>query len=121
MDNFSVYSVKDKNTGELIATFVNSNLTILKEGVKGKFLDFFVNNPEARKPIEYDYHGEKLLMGNQKDAFEAKLFKYDHRIKDIWDFNRFIPNDRLQEKTSYREEEYTQEMKDILANAPRNE
>ena len=120
MDNFSVYSVKDKNTGELIATFVNSNLTILKEGVKGKFLDFFVNNPEARKPVEYDYHGEKLLMGNQKDAFEAKLFKYDHRIKDIWDFNRFIPNDRLQEETSYREEEYTQEMKDILANAPRN-
>ena len=120
MDDFSVYSVKDKNRGELIATFVNSNLTILKEGIKGKFLDFFVNNPEARKPIEYNYHGEKLLMGNQKDAFEAKLFKYDHRIKDIWDFNRFIPNDRLQEETSYKEEEYTQEMKDILANAPRN-
>lgn len=91
-ENIGKPVIKDKNTGEVIAMFENSNLTIIKEGIKGKFLDFFVNKPSKYGDLDYDYNGEKLLISHYKNAMHAKIFDYNHRIKDIWDFNRFIPN-----------------------------
>ena len=68
----------------------------------------------------------KMWQALERDGFAKKVgnrYEFINNTSKVIDKNgepRFITNDRLQEKTSYREEEYTQEMKDILANAPRN-
>ena len=102
--NSPIEQIKDANTNEVIATRNGNSLTILKESIQGKILDFFVNNEsEQYKPLEYKYKDTTLLIGNWKRAMDAKLFKYGSRFKDIWDFNRFIPEQIEQNNTEMQE------------------
>lgn len=86
-DDFMI--LKDKNTGEVIGNFINSNLVITKEGINGKFLDFFMNDLKRRDTIDYEHGGHQIKLSDYRDAFAKKL-EYA-RLKDIWDYNRFIP------------------------------
>lgn len=64
------------------------------EGIEGKIIDFFSyesDNENTSKYFEYTLdNGNKLLLSDWRLIFEAKL-NYS-RYKDIWDYNRFIPN-----------------------------
>ena len=67
-------------------------------GVEGKAIDFFIyeNFTEA---LEYPgltkttQKGKTLGLSNWKNIFKAKL-EYS-RYKDIWDYNRFVPNENV--------------------------
>ena len=89
-----VLNIVDSN-GEIIGTRVNSEL-ILKEGVQGKMLDFFVNDDKSAKHTEVEMNGKKYLFANVDYAMQ---FKIDvARPKDIFDYARFIKNDNTQEE-----------------------
>lgn len=90
----AAYSLIDSHTGEFLGTFVNSELA-LKDGVRGKFLDFFVG------PGANEYGSKTIVMNNTpylfsdfRNALSAKV-KWQ-RLKDIWDYNRYVGSDKLQ-------------------------
>ena len=62
----------------------------ITEGVEGKVIDFFSYN-EFDQLAPFETQGVKLA--NWRDTFAAKLDFA--RYKDIWDYNRFIPDDNL--------------------------
>jgi hypothetical protein len=72
--------------------------------VEAKLIDIFsyekvTEKKTANKEITLD-SGTKLKIADWRNTFEAKL-KFG-RLKDIWDYNRFIPNDNIyKEKTNY--------------------
>jgi hypothetical protein len=73
-------------------------------GVEAKIIDFFSYEDYASRnkyePYSYESkQGTVIKLANWKDIFQAKLDWA--RYKDIWDYNRFIPNDY---KTSLNEE-----------------
>jgi hypothetical protein len=71
--------------------------------VEAKLIDIFsyekvTEKKTANKEITLD-SGTKLKIADWRNTFEAKL-KFG-RLKDIWDYNRFIPNDNIyKEKTN---------------------
>ena len=76
-------------SGNQIGYYLGSELT-LKEGVKGKFLDFFIgegSSPYGKHII--NLNGKPYLVSDYRNAFQAKIDWA--RPKDIWDYNRFIP------------------------------
>lgn len=82
----------DLKTGEKLGEYVNSEL-VLRNGVKGKFLDFFTNSSASEYGInKYNLDGIKINVSNYKTAVKAKL-QYG-RNKDIWDYQRLIVNDQ---------------------------
>lgn len=116
LEGMAVYEVRDTSNGEIIATFVNSNLTIVKEGVQGKFLDFFVNKESRYGAISYEFEGEKLLLTDYRNAMHAKIYEFNHRLKDIWDFNRFVPNREVKQPKTSTSEEYSTNLDIISVN-----
>ena len=59
-------------------------------------IDFFVRKDGVgeRKAISFiTKDGQKILLSNWKDTFAAKLAWA--RYKDIWDYNRFLPNENM--------------------------
>ena len=62
-------------------------------GVEAKLIDFFSPTNDKLTPPPFEYttkEGLTIYLANWKATFKAKL-EYA-RIKDIWDYNRFIPN-----------------------------
>ena len=88
------YDIIDANTGEIIGNYIKSELT-LKEGIKGKFLDFFTgskNNIFGQKVVVLN--NREYLISDYRNAFNAKVEWA--RLKDIWDYNRFVSHDKFQ-------------------------
>lgn len=119
VEDVAVETLFDKNTGKRLGSWVKSDL-VLEEGVKGKFLDFFTG-PENFKPVTKVINGKKYTFSNAKEALQAKINW--QRKKDLWDFNRYIPN-----KDTYSDQytegtitsEYEKELQLILLNSPRD-
>lgn len=66
-----------------------------KTGVEAMLVDFFSNDTSKRKIIKYDFEGSdgknyQVNLSEFSSPFEAKLIY--SRFKDIWDYNRFVPN-----------------------------
>ena len=109
-DKVIAYDVVNKN-GKIVGTYrlkydVSStgstiNEREIKTGKQAVLVDFFLDNESQRKIIKHkfiDSHGKTRIV-NISDfvgPFEAKL-SYS-RFKDIWDFNRFIPNRQQSQK-----------------------
>jgi hypothetical protein len=62
------------------------------EGVEAKPIDFFTYEKyDKKKPFDYTTKdGDVIQLSNWVDVFTAKLEFV--RLKDVWDYNRFIPN-----------------------------
>jgi LysM repeat protein len=96
----SSYQVVNKKN-EVVGTFENVEGEEVVTGVEAKVIDFFSypNYNKANKNAPFAYTTEAgyvLQLANWKDTFNAKL-KWA-RYKDLWDYNRFIPNINLEEK-----------------------
>ena len=89
------YNVYDKKTKEIKGDFY---VTIDKKGkpkevptgTQGKVIDFFSYEVYKGLPTTTV---EGVRLANWKDIFKAKLAWA--RYKDIWDYNRFIPNENV--------------------------
>ena len=93
----------DKDGNE-IGYFINSDL-VLNEGVKGKFLDFFIQ-PQVHKPSEVKLNGRNYLVADWRNSMSPKLNWA--RTKDIWDYIRFLTNkqyDELQQQKRKEDEQ----------------
>lgn len=100
----SSYEVVNKN-GEVVGTF---NLVLedgkakeVHTGIEAKTLDFF--SKAKRDPFDnFEYttsENKTIPLANWKSIFKAKL--EFARYKDIWDYNRFIPNTSSQTMERY--------------------
>lgn len=103
------YDVVDSNnvvvgTYNLKTDPVTNKSQEVETGIKGKIIDFFINidssNNDRYSPYRYiSKNGDLILLSHWKDIFKAKLAYA--RYKDIWDYNRFIPNDNLTSSEKY--------------------
>lgn len=100
-------NIKDANTGEILGNFIGSNLT-LKDGVQGKFLDFFTKQNLKYKPFNYPFQGSNILMADYRAAMEAKL-QYG-RLKDLFDYNRFIKKKQYPNITEQQQAAFTEQL-----------
>lgn len=90
----SYVEITDANTGEVLGRHIKAEL-MLKDGVFGKMLDFFVteNKEEGNKllkehpSITYTIHDKQYLVSDEYFAMEAKATWT--REKDVWDLARF--------------------------------
>lgn len=88
--NIAVYTIYDKNTRKKLGTRTGSEL-VLEEGVKGKLLDFFIGKDNKDfDNISIILNGKSYLFADYRNAMKFKINVA--REKDIWDYNRFIPN-----------------------------
>ena len=87
-----VYAVVEDSTGRRIGQTVGRNATF-EPGVKGKALDFFVSRggTAEREAYRFTYNGAEYAVSNAADTLAAKV-AYE-RVKDIFDYNRFVPHD----------------------------
>lgn len=74
------------------------NETEVKTGVEAMLVDFFSNDKLERDNISHTFIGSDnkphtVYLSKFDKPFEAKL-RYS-RFKDIWDYNRFIPNKEI--------------------------
>lgn len=103
------YDVLDSNnqvagTYRLVKNIKTKGNDEVVTGVEAKVIDFFSYEDYALgdkyEPYSYESkQGTVIKLSNWKDIFQAKLDFA--RYKDIWDYNRFIPNEY---KTSLNEE-----------------
>ena len=95
------YDIADEQ-GNIVGTYrlqKSEETGVVEEvvtGVEGKIIDFFsYEDYQSRNRYSpYDYTSEEgtvIKLANWKDIFQAKLDWA--RYKDIWDYNRFIPNE----------------------------
>lgn len=102
VEGLGLYKLIDKNTKEVLGNYVGSELT-LKEGVQGKFLDFFMgkdNRPFNNKKVFLN--NREYLISDYRNAFQAKIDWA--RLKDIWDYNRFISSGKVKTLEVLRKE-----------------
>ena len=93
----------DKETGKKLGSYVGSEL-FLEKGVQGKFLDFFLGEGNNRYPYKvHNIDGKSYLVSDFRNAFSAKIEWA--RPKDIWDYNRFNTEERLNRVTERKEQE----------------
>jgi len=89
------YDIIDNN-GKTVGTYrlkkqENNNQTEeVVTGIEGKVIDFFTYEKFNQNPPLVK---DGIKLANWKDIFKAKL-EYA-RYKDIWDYNRFIPNENV--------------------------
>jgi hypothetical protein len=88
------YDVVNKK-GDVVGTYKleeqsDGTTEEVTEGVEGKVIDFF-SYEEFNQLAPFESGG--VLLANWRDTFAAKLDFA--RYKDIWDYNRFVPNDNL--------------------------
>lgn len=105
--------IKDATTKEVLGSFVDNNLE-LREGVQGKLLDFFTKQNPEYAPFKYSFKGKTILMGNYKTAMKAKL-EYG-RLKDLFDYNRFVKNGRQYPNATTEQWNKFEEQLQILKN-----
>ena len=102
VEGLGLYKLIDKNTKEVLGSYVGSELT-LKDGVQGKFLDFFIGKDNRL------FDNKKVLLNNReyiiadyRNAFQAKIDW--SRLKDIWDYNRFVSSGKVKTLEALRAE-----------------
>ena len=110
------YNVVDKN-GKIVGTYRNVEGQEIVEGVEGKVIDFFIYNNYKKMnrndPFSYTTkEGYTILLANWKDTFNAKLDWA--RYKDIWDYNRFIPNENTNQITPQQKEKDIEGFKEFV-------
>ncbi len=93
------YDVVDKDDN-VVGTYTNMDGVEIVTGVEGKVIDFFSYDDFSSRnkfaPFKYTTNeGVEMQLSNWKDIFNAKLDWA--RYKDIWDYNRFIPNVNVDE------------------------
>lgn len=107
---YEVLNEKDEVVGtynlkyDVSSTGKTINESEEKSGVEAMLVDFFSQDTIDRGTVEQDFIGSdgithKVQLSKFEAPFEAKL-TYS-RFKDIWDYNRFIPNKETQEKEDY--------------------
>lgn len=106
--------IYDKETGEKLGSYVGSEL-VLKEGVKGKFLDFFLGKPKFPEHTVKVLNGVPYLISDFRNAWDAKVSWA--RPKDIWNFNRFVPNNFDYSVVEMRKEQERKRIKELLNSA----
>lgn len=114
VEGLGLYKLIDKNTREVLGSYVGSELT-LKDGVQGKFLDFFIgkdNRPFNNKKVLLN--NREYLISDYRNAFQAKIDW--SRLKDIWDYNRFVSSGKVKTLEALREES-KKSLKNKLQNA----
>lgn len=100
------YDVINKETNKIEGTFdlkyeISSSKKIsneeeIKNGKEAIYLDFFTGErKESRKTINQEFinsnnNKQTVKLAHYESPFSAKL--QFSRMKDIWDYNRFIPN-----------------------------
>ena len=90
--SYSVVNAK----GKTIGTYTNTKGIEKHTGVKAKAIDLFMNGKVNGGPRKVKLaSGKELSISNWQHIMEAKL-NYS-RLKDIWDYNRFIPNEFISE------------------------
>lgn len=102
VEGLGLYKIIDKNTKEVLGSYVKSELT-LKDGVQGKFLDFFVS--KGNKPFDNKrvvLNNREYLISDYRNAFQAKIDW--SRLKDIWDYNRFVSPEKVKTLEALRKE-----------------
>jgi hypothetical protein len=77
--------------GNKIGTLTGSDL-VLNEGVQGKLLDFFTGPSRFGGRI-VTLNGKAYFMSDYRNAIAAKVDWV--RLKDVWDYNRFILNENI--------------------------
>lgn len=114
VEGLGLYKLIDKNTKEVLGSYVGSELT-LKDGVQGKFLDFFIGKDNSL------FGNKKVLLNNReylisdyRNAFQAKIDW--SRLKDIWDYNRFVSSGKVKTLEALRAES-KRNLKNKLQNA----
>ena len=114
VEGLGLYKLIDKNTKEVLGSYVGSELT-LKDGVQGKFLDFFIGKDNRL------FDNKKVLLNNReyiiadyRNAFQAKIDW--SRLKDIWDYNRFVSSGKVKTLEAFRAES-ERNLKNKLQNA----
>lgn len=114
VEGLGLYKLIDKNTKEVLGSYVGSELT-LKDGVQGKFLDFFIgkgNSLFGNKKILLN--NREYLISDYRNAFQAKIDW--SRLKDIWDYNRFVSSGKVKTLEALRAES-ERNLKNKLQNA----
>lgn len=81
----------DPNTNQVIAQYVNSELTIIAENTYGKMLDFFVHGKDIKFVTTTLNDGSKLKISHWENAMVAKIDWV--RLKDLYDYNRWVTNE----------------------------
>lgn len=102
IEGLGLYEIIDKNTKEVLGSYIKSELT-LKDGVQGKFLDFFVG--KGNKPFDNKravLNNREYLISDYRNAFQAKIDW--SRLKDIWDYNRFVSPEKVKTLEALRKE-----------------
>lgn len=112
VEGLGLYKIIDKNTKEVLGSYVGSELT-LKDGVQGKFLDFFTGKSSYGNKI-VNLNGRDYLISDFRNAFEAKVDWA--RLKDIWDYNRFTSSGKAKTLEALRAES-ERTLKNKLQNA----
>ena len=110
-DVLESYDVVEKSTGNVVGTFRKEAGEEVVTGVEAKVIDFFTydNNKSKERNAPFAYttdDGQVIMLSNWRDIFAAKL--QWARYKDIWDFNRFIPNELMtkeQKTTAFYEKQ----------------
>lgn len=94
-ENKAEYLILDPTTNRVLGQYTSSELT-LSQGVKGKFLDFFIgkNSSPYGKHVRV-LNGKPYLVSDYRNAFKAKIDWA--RRKDIWDYNRFISHSQAKD------------------------
>lgn len=114
VEGLGLYKLIDKNTKEVLGSYVGSELT-LKDGVQGKFLDFFIgkgNSLFGNKKVLLN--NREYLISDYRNAFQAKIDW--NRLKDIWDYNRFVSSGKVKTLEALRAES-ERNLKNKLQNA----
>ena len=114
VEGLGLYKLIDKNTKEVLGSYVGSELT-LKDGVQGKFLDFFIgkgNSLFGNKKVLLN--NREYLISDYRNAFQAKIDW--SRLKDIWDYNRFVSSGKVKTLEALRAES-ERNLKNKLQNA----
>lgn len=106
--------IYDSITGEELGDYTGSELT-LREGVKGKFLDFFLGIPKFSEPTIKVLNNKAYLLSDYRNAWDAKISWA--RTKDIWDYNRFISNNFNYSIVEKRKQQEKERIKDLLNSA----
>ena len=116
-NNKKVFILKDAKTKEVLGSYFNSELTLNEniEGLQGKFLDFFTGkNSSPYGSNVRMLNGQEYLISDFRNALSAKIDWA--RLKDIWDYNRFIPIEQIESLEEYREQQ-EERVKEKVQNA----
>ena len=89
----------DPTTKEIIAQYVNSELTITAENTYGKMLDFFVHGKDVATVNTTLRDGTTLTISHWENAVQKKIDWV--RLKDLYDYNRFITNEFKSRKKKF--------------------